>query len=135
MLKSLIGAAFTIGMVGTASAQQSIRITSDWGTFTADLAENEASRSLVEMLPLTIEMRDHMRQEKTGNLPSALPEAPRQRAFSKGTLGLWSSGDFVIYYADGNVPSPGIVILGQVNEDVSALDRPGPVSVTLEKID
>jgi hypothetical protein len=58
-------------------------------------------------LPLTIEMRDHLRQEKTGNLPSPLPEVERQLDFFTGTLGLWSSDHFVIYYRDGRVLSRG----------------------------
>ena len=116
-------------------AQQSIRISSAWGDVTANLADNEAARSLAQMLPLTIEMSDHMRQEKTGNLPSALPDLPRQRDFSVGTLGLWSADDFVIYYRSGRVPSPGIIVLGQVTGDVSIFDRPGSVTVTLEATD
>src|SRR5947209_5566574 len=84
-----------------AMAQEHIRISSDWGTITAELADNNATRSLVHMLPLTIEMRDHLRQEKTGNLPSPLPAVERQLDFSSGTLGLWSSNHFVIYYRDG----------------------------------
>jgi hypothetical protein len=43
---------------------------------------NDATRSLVRMLPITIDMRDHLRQEKTGNLPSALPAIERQLDFS-----------------------------------------------------
>ena len=49
-------------------------------------------------------------------------------------LGLWGSDDFVIYYRNGRVPSPGIIVLGQVTGDVSFFDRPGPVSVTIERI-
>ena len=71
------------------------------------------------MLPLTIEMRDHLRQEKTGNLPSPLPAVERQLASRLGTLGLWSSNHFVIYYRDGRVPQPGIILLGRVTDDVS----------------
>ncbi|UIJ89427.1 hypothetical protein LZK77_31480 (plasmid) [Rhizobium leguminosarum] len=65
-------------------------------------------------------------------MPSPLPAASRQRDFSAGTLGLWSSGDFVIYYRDGQVPQPGIVILGKVTGDVSIFDRPGSVTVKIE---
>ena len=114
-------------------AQDLIKISSDWGTVTAELADNAAARALAEMLPLTIEMDDHLRQEKTGDLPAALPTASRQREFSAGTLGLWSSGDFVIYYREGRVPPPGIVILGRVQGDVSIFDRPGKVTVTVDK--
>ena len=115
-------------------AQDLIKISSDWGTVTAELADNAAARALAEMLPLTIEMDDHLRQEKTGDLPAALPTASRQREFTTGMLGLWSSSDFVIYYRDGRVPAPGIVVLGQVQGDVSIFDRPGQVSVTIDII-
>jgi hypothetical protein len=119
----------TLALTGAAMAQQHILISSDWGAVKAELVDNEATRSLVRMLPVTIEMRDHMRQEKTGDLPSPLASAPRQIAFSKGTVGLWSADHFVIYYRDGKVPQPGIVILGQVTGDVAIFDRPGPIKV------
>ena len=122
----------TLGLTGAAMAQEQILISSDWGNVKAELVDNEATRSLVRMLPITIEMRDHLRQEKTGDLPSPLATVPRQTAFSKGTLGLWSSDHFVIYYRDGRVPQPGIIILGQVMGDVSIFDRPGPVTVRVE---
>ena len=123
----------TLGLTGIAMAQEQILISSEWGNVKAELADNEATRSLVRMLPVTIEMRDHLRQEKTGDLPSPLAPAPRQTPFSKGTLGLWSADHFVIYYRDGSVPQPGIVILGQVTGDVSMFDRPGRVTVRVER--
>ena len=114
-------------------AQERILLSSDWGEVTAELVDNDATRSLVQMLPLTIEMRDHLRQEKTGNLPSPLPALERQLDFSTGTLGLWNSNHFVIYYRTGRVPQPGIILLGRVTGDVSTFDRPGPVTVRLER--
>ena len=81
-----------------AMAQERIRISSDWGNVTAELADNDATRSLVRMLPLTIEMRDHLRQEKTGNLPSPLPEVARQLDFcgrDTGALGPGSLRDLL----------------------------------------
>lgn len=114
-------------------AQDRILISSDWGNISAELADNAATRSLVEMLPLTIDMRDHLRQEKTGNLPSPLPEVARQLDFSAGTLGLWGSDDFVLYYLGGQVPAPGIIILGKVVGDVSVFNRPGPITIRVER--
>ena len=81
----------TLGLVGPTMAQERVLISSDWGNVTAELTDNNATRALVRMLPLTIEMRDHLRQEKTGNLPSPLPAVERQLDFSTGMLGLWSS--------------------------------------------
>ena len=135
MFKLLLRAVvIALGLIGPAMAQERILISSDWGKVTAELVDNEATRSLVRMLPITIDMRDHLRQEKTGNLPSPLPAVARQLDFSTGTLGLWSSNHFVIYYRDGRVPQPGIILLGRVIDDASIFDRPGPVTVRIERI-
>jgi hypothetical protein len=135
MIRLLQAAAVTLGLAGPAMAQERILIESDWGQVTAELADNDATRMLVEMLPVTIDMRDHLRQEKTGRLPSPLPESRRQHDFSVGTLGLWESDDFVIYYRNGRVPPPGIIVLGQLTGDVSIFDRPGSISVRLRRAD
>jgi hypothetical protein len=135
MRSFLMGAVMTGALMfnaGATMAQQRIVISSEWGRLDAVLADNEATRALVKMLPVTIAMRDHLRQEKTGDLPQPLPAVARQTAFSKGTLGLWSADHFVIYYTDGRVPQPGIVILGQVTSDVAIFDRPGAVTVRVE---
>ena len=135
MLSLLLKASVvTLGLIGPAMAQERILISSDWGEVAAELVDNSATRSLVQMLPLTIEMSDHLRQEKTGNLPSPLPAVERQLDFSTGTLGLWSSDHFVIYYRAGRVPQPGIVILGRVTGDVSMFDRPGRVTIRVERL-
>jgi hypothetical protein len=131
LLRALV---LTLGLIGPAMASERILISSDWGKVNAELVDNQATRSLVQMLPLTIDMRDHLRQEKTGNLPSSLPAVERQLDFSTGTLGLWNSDHFVIYYRDGRVPRPGIILLGRVTGDVSIFVRPGPVTVRIERI-
>lgn len=134
MLNRLLRAfTITFGLVGPAMAQERILISSDWGKVTAELVDSEATRSLIQMLPITLDMRDHLRQEKTGNLPSSLPAVERQLDFSAGTLGLWSSDHFVIYYRDGRVPQPGIIMLGRVTGDFSIFDRPGSVTVRVER--
>jgi hypothetical protein len=136
MLKPIMGSALIAILVftGSAMAQERVRISSDWGEVTAELVDNAATRSLVRMLPVTIDMHDHLRQEKTGDLPASLPEVERQRDFAVGTLGLWNSDYFVIYYRSGRVPSPGIIILGNVTGDVALFDRSGPVTVLVERV-
>ena len=137
MRKSILGVVIitTFASTGSAMAQERVRLSSDWGEVAAELVDNSATRSLVRMLPLTITMHDHLRQEKTGKLPASLPILERQQDFTVGTLGLWSSDDFVIYYRSGRVPSPGIIILGRVTGDVSIFDRPGPVTLRLERLE
>ena len=123
--------------LGTTSpmSQTRIVISTDGGTVAAELVDNDATRELVRMLPLTIEMRDHLRQEKTGNLPSPLPELPRQTKFSAGMLGLWYNDDFVIYYNSGRVPEPGIVVLGQVTGDLSMFKGSERTTVRIQRAD
>jgi hypothetical protein len=135
MRKLTMASAMLFGMTGAAMSQERIEISSAWGSVTAEIADNPAGAALLEMLPLTIEMSDHLRQEKTGNLPSPLPQGERQQGFSVGTLGLWSSSDFVIYYREGRVPQPGIIVLGRVEGDVSIFDRPGDVTVEVTRLD
>lgn len=120
---------------GTEMANTEILLTAGEGQFRARLADNDAARALASMLPLHIEMRDHLRQEKTGELPSRLPDGERQADFSVGTLGLWEDRDFVIYYDEGRVPAPGIVILGQVSGDLSQFDNADNVTVFLQATD
>ena len=127
--------AIMLGLIGPAMAQERVLISSDWGKVTAELVDSNTTRALVRMLPLTIAMRDHLRQEKTGDLPSPLPAVERQLDFSAGTLGLWGPDHFVIYYRSGRVPQPGIVLLGRASGDVSIFDRPGPVTVRVERVD
>jgi hypothetical protein len=133
--RTFIAALLMVESGGSALAQERIRISSEWGEVTAVLADKEATRSLLSMLPFTVEMSDHLRQEKTGDLPGRLPEGQRQQAFATGTLGLWSRNRFVIYYREGHVPQPGIIVLGQVSGNVSVFDRPGPVTVRVQRAD
>jgi hypothetical protein len=132
LITAAMAGALALGRAEDVMAQQRIVISSDWGQVNAELVDNEATQALVKMLPVTIKMQDHLRQEKTGDLPSPLPELPRVTPFKKGTIGLWSADHFVIYYKDGRVPQPGIVILGQVTGNVSIFDRAGPVTVRVE---
>lgn len=119
-----------ISFAGAAPAQE-IVLRSPLGEMQAVLGDNAAAEALFDQLPLTIAMRDHLRQEKTGELPSSLPDLPRQRVFSKGLLGLWGGNDFVIYYREGTVPSPGIVPLGKLTGDVTIFDHPDDITMEL----
>src|SRR5215211_8048801 len=128
------------GVLTAASAQEGQRIRIRMGdqTVTATLNDSEAARDLVAMLPLSIRMRDHLGREKTGPLPGPLSERTvASPNYQTGDLGYWRpGGDFVIFYRhDGlTIPSPGIVVLGQVDSGAERFDVPGPVEVTVELI-
>jgi hypothetical protein len=63
-LFQIAAVALAFSSMSSAMAQERIRISSDWGNVTAELADNAAARSLIQMLPIAIDMRDHLRQEK-----------------------------------------------------------------------
>ena len=57
----LMAFVITLGSIDLTMAQERILVSSDWGKVNAELVDNEATRALAKMLPLTIEMRDHLR--------------------------------------------------------------------------
>jgi Cyclophilin-like family len=48
-------AALAFLWIDHAMAQERIRISSNWGNVTAELADNAAARSLIQMLPITVD--------------------------------------------------------------------------------
>jgi hypothetical protein len=134
----VLSAASGLGSAATAQEGQRIRIRTGDQTATATLNNNEAAQDLISMLPLSVNMRDHMRREKTGPLPGPLSERTRGvSAYEAGDLGYWRpGGNFVIFYLhDGlSIPSPGIVRLGKVDSGVDIFNVPGDVNVTVELI-
>jgi hypothetical protein len=68
-------------------------------TFTATLADNPAVAALLTLLPLTLDMADLNRNEKTGQLPQSLPtQTYSPGTIQNGDLLLWGANDFVIFY-------------------------------------
>jgi hypothetical protein len=127
-----------MGTATCAPEGQRIRIRMDDQTVTATLNDGEAARDLVSMLPVSIQMRDHLRREKTGRIPRPLSERTQgSPTYEKGDLGFWRpGGNFVIFYRhDGlTIPSPGIVLLGKLDSGAEVFDVPGAVGVTVELI-
>lgn len=136
-------AALTVNLLlpADAGAQTTHRIRIRMGNHeaTATLNDSEAARDLFAMLPLSIEMDDLFRREKTGILPARLSErTPGVATYELGDLGYWRPrNSFVIFYRhDGEtIPSPGIVRLGKVGSQLEIFDVPGTVRVTVQAID
>jgi hypothetical protein len=135
MSAKILNQAVALGLLAIAAdtwAGEKIRIVSEWGEVMAQLEDNPSAAALLRMLPLELSMTDHMRQEKTGRLRTPLPEHPRKVDFANGDLGLWGNDAFVIYYAKGAVPRPGIIPLGRIEGGAKLYDRPGPIKVRIE---
>lgn len=128
--------------VTEASPRQSnvmkIRLTVNGKAITADLIESETTRDFVSLLPLTLTMNDLFGREKFGHLPRAISEGgKRTRTYEVGDVIYWSPGpDVAIFYRhDGpSIPSPGIIVMGKIDSGVDALNVPGSVKVTIERV-
>jgi hypothetical protein len=82
-----------VGNVTSVQEGQRIRIRMGDQAVTARLNNSEAARDFVAMLPLSLNMSDHMRREKTGRLPGPLSEQTRGiPTYGKGDLGYWRPG-------------------------------------------
>ena len=67
--------------------------------FAITLAETEAARAFIALLPLTVNMEELNGNEKKKELPSPLPtEASRPGTIRNGDLLLWGSRTVVVFY-------------------------------------
>jgi hypothetical protein len=105
----------------------------------ASLADSKSARDFASLLPLTLTMKDLFKREKFAHLPRELAEdGERARTYQIGQIIYWPPGpDVAIFYRhDGQtIPSPGIVVLGKVDDGVEVLNVPAEVRVTLELAD
>lgn len=113
-----------------------IRITANGQAMIATMANNETARDFVAMLPLTLTMDDLFQREKFATLPrTASHDGPRDFAFRVGQIVYWSpKNDVAIFYRhDGQtIPAPGIIVMGEIESGVEALNVPGQITVTFE---
>lgn len=67
--------------------------------FTVELAGNATSDTLQTLLPLTLSMDDHLRNEKHAQLPKPLPtDSHTPRQIQAGDVMLWGDDTLVIFY-------------------------------------
>ena len=115
-----------------------IRLTIGEATAAARLYDTATARDFASLLPLTITLSDLGGREKAGALPRALTAGAGQSDYRAGQLGYWSpSHDLAIYYyEDGfRIPSPGIVMIGEIESGLDAISRGGAhetVRITVE---
>jgi hypothetical protein len=116
-----------------------IRLTIGDRSATLTLLDNATARDFASLLPVTLNIHDHLQREKAGSLPQALVSGSAQSTYRVGDVGYWSpSNDLAIYYDhDGQtIPSPGIVMIGTVDSGLEVIASPeDPVQLTIEAID
>lgn len=93
-------AAATIKSVEQTQAKgKTMQITIGKYRFTADLADTAAAAELRELLPLTLNMADHLRNEKHAELPHNLSRNDsRPSRIQAGDIMLWQGNTLVVFY-------------------------------------
>ncbi|MDB5771525.1 MAG: hypothetical protein JWM42_1899 [Burkholderia sp.] len=111
-----------------------IRMDVEGTAITATLVGNATSRDFVSLLPLTLTLKDYAATEKISDLPRRLSTkgAPPGSDPSIGDITYYSPwGNLAVFYRDFGY-SNGLVKLGKIDSGVEALNRPGPLKVTIE---
>src|SRR5437667_9514109 len=116
-----------------------MRLTINGKAVTVTLTQSETTRDFISLLPLTLTMNDLFGREKFGHLPRAIStDGKRTHTYEVGDVAYWSPGpDVAIYYRQDNekIPPPGIIVIGKIDSGVEALDVPGSVRVTFERLE
>lgn len=146
----LVAAAFLawIGLPGAAVAQApektphrqveemtKIRMTIDGTEITATLDDNATSRDFVSLLPMTLTLGDYSKTEKVSDLPRRLSTegAPEGIDPSIGDITYYAPwGNLALFYRDFGY-APGLVRLGRIESGIEVFERPGPLTVTIER--
>jgi hypothetical protein len=125
---------------GTSDQQErtmQVRLNVEGTAITATLDDNETSRDFVSLLPLTLTLKDYAATEKISDLPRRLSTkgAPPGTDPSVGDITYYSPwGNLALFYRDSGYAS-GLVKLGRMDAGLEALNRPGPLRVTIQLIE
>ena len=114
-----------------------IRMNVEGEVVAATLDDNATSRDFVSLLPLTLTLKDYAETEKVSDLPKRLSTegAPAGADPSVGDIAYYAPwGNLAVYYRDFRY-SDGLVKLGRINSGAEALNRPGPLRVTIEIVE
>ncbi|KAA0108875.1 cyclophilin-like fold protein [Mycolicibacterium sp. P1-5] len=126
------------GPIGVPVEETPIRVRVNGTTIAGTIRHNPTGADLLRKLPVTVRVRDHNRQEKTGPLPAPLTMdgMPSGDAPKAADIGYFAPGnDLVFYYTDAPYWS-GIARIGRLDGDLSVLaDAGGELTVTVERSD
>jgi hypothetical protein len=114
-----------------------IRIRVGERTLTATLNNSKTAQDFAALLPLSLTLEDYAQTEKISDLPRRLSTegAPAGSDPSVGDIAYYAPwGNLAIFYRDSRYAS-GLVILGKIDGSVAALNVPGSVKVTIERVE
>lgn len=110
-----------------------IRIDLGGTSVTATLDDTDAARDFAALLPLTLTLEDYNATGKIADLPRKLStrDAPPGSDPDAGDIAYYAPwGNLAMYHRDFGY-SAGLVKLGRLDGGVEALERPGPLRVTM----
>jgi len=113
-----------------------IRLRVEDRIISATLNNSKTSRDFMSLLPLTLTLTDYGETEKISDLPKELSTegAPSGSDPSAGDIAYYAPwGNLAIFRKDFRY-SKGLVIMGNINSGLEILHKPGPVRVTIERI-
>lgn len=102
----LLGLLLSIFMIPNTSAENTVKyqgntmnITIGQSTFSTELADTQAAKELTALLPLTLEMQDHLSNEKFAELPKDLSRNDQAVGrIEAGDIMLWGGNTLVVFY-------------------------------------
>ncbi|WP_293730966.1 cyclophilin-like fold protein [uncultured Actinobacillus sp.] len=102
----LLSLLLSIFMIPNAAAENTVKyrgntmnITIGQSTFSTELADTKAAQELTALLPLTLEMQDHLSNEKFAELPKALSRNDQAVGrIEAGDIMLWGGNTLVVFY-------------------------------------
>ena len=106
MRTGLLGLLLSIFMIPNAIAENTVKyqgntmnITIEQSTFSAELADTQAAKELTALLPLMLEMQDHLNNEKFAELPKTLSRQDQAVGrIEAGDIMLWGGDTLVVFY-------------------------------------
>lgn len=132
--KNIIGGSDNMSNENDQSKNTKINLIINNKKFSASLENNETTRELVKMLPLTLNMSEMNSNEKYNYLESSLPtNSSVPNRINAGDIKLYGNDCLVIFYKSFNT-SYSYTNLGKIdnaNEFISELGR-GNVTITFE---
>ena len=119
----------------TMKEQTKIKITIGETVVTGTLNDTKSSQDLISLLPLTLTMEDYVSTEKISYLPRKLSTEGAPSGFdpSVGDITYYAPwGNLALFYGEAGYAN-GLVSLGKLDSNISALKAPGKVQVKIER--
>ena len=114
-----------------------IRLVVEATPITATLDDSAAARDFASLLPLELTLEDYASTEKIADLPRKLPTrgAPAGSDPDVGDITYYAPwGNLAVFYRDFGY-STGLVKLGAIDAGIEALQRPGSLRVTIDRLE